>query len=70
MTDWRDFLDRRGVELTQLQPVAGGVINETWLVNDNEYVLRKPRPISDSYSAQGFPDLVSKPGWRDYGGYR
>lgn len=48
MTDWRDFLARRGVELNRLRPLAGGVINETWLVNDHEYVLRHYRRTRDS----------------------
>lgn len=43
MTDWRTFLARRGVQLRKLRPLSGGVINETWLVNDHEYVLRRYR---------------------------
>jgi homoserine kinase type II len=48
MTDWREFFARRGIELAELRPLAGGVINETWLVNDREYVLRHYRRTRDS----------------------
>lgn len=48
MTDWHDFLGRRGVAEAELRPLSGGVINETWLVNDHEYVLRHYRRTRDS----------------------